>query len=225
MSKKPSNPIKFALLLLLGGLLLGSLMRGKLAVDAHRTQMLEDGLRSVAHALHEYSQRFGSLPGDEPDVRNAASYLMHAAACAPAGSKCALGNGTIDGNWNDATTASESYLAWQHLRLADLLEGPTDPAAADYPPMNGEGGRVGIAGQDNSPIAGLRGPQIICTDHVKASIAKKIDEDLDDGNTAGGKLMVTNSGTITGGTAIATDALADGKYYLLCMGTDAARGN
>lgn len=223
-AKRTVSPVKIALLLLLAGLLLGSLLRGKMAVDAHRTQLLEEQLRSVAHALHKYRSQFKALPGDELDVRNAASYLLHADSCAPVGSKCMLGNGIIDGNWNDENTASESYLAWQHLRMAGMLEGATDPAAANYPPHNNEGGMLGITSQENSPIAGLHGPQIICTDHVKASIAKRIDADLDDGNTASGKVMVTISSAVNGGTAIATDALAEGGYYLLCMGTDAAQG-
>lgn len=218
--KKPMHPIKVGLLLLFGGLLLGSLMRGKMAVDARRTQLLEGGLHRTAHALREYQHQFKALPGDDANVRNAASYLAHATTCAPASSKCALGNGVIDGNWNDTTTASESYLVWQHLRMADLLQGATDPNSANYPAKNEEGGMVGITGHDHSPIAGLPGTVIICTDHVKTSIAKKIDADLDDGNTASGKIMVTRSGTVTAGEAIAPNALADGEYYLLCMGTD-----
>lgn len=224
-AKRTISPVKIALFLLLAGLLLGSLLRGKMAVDARRTQLLEDQLRIVAHALHEYRSQFKALPGDELDVRNAASYLVHADSCAPVSNKCMLGNGVIDGNWNDENTTSESYLAWQHLRLAGLLEGATDPASATYLPKNNEGGRIGITGKNNTPINGLRGPQIICTDHVKASIAKKIDADFDDGDTASGKMMVTRSGTLTDGVPIATDALADDGYYLLCVSTDAAQGN
>jgi hypothetical protein len=212
------NPVTIALTLLLGGLLLGSLLRGKMAVDAGRTQMNEDELRRTAQALREYQQQFRALPGDDPQIGKV-SYMQHAISCAPPSSKCMPGNGIIDGNWNDASTASESYLAWQHLRLAGLLDGATDPAAPTYAPRNNEGGRIGITSQQDSPIAGLRGAQIICSDRIKGLIAKKIDADLDDGDTANGKIRVTQAGTVQGGTALATDALADGGRYLVCMGS------
>lgn len=223
--KKPAlNPIAVVLLLLLAGFLLMGLLRGKSAVDARRAQLLENDFRNIARALHQYDSKFGALPGDDPAAGSA--HLQRAVLCAPrADNKCAPGNGVIDGYWNATGTASESYLVWQHLRLAGLMEGATDPASSNYLPKNGEGGRIGITSERNSPIAGLHGAQIICSDHIKASLARTVDAALDDGTPRSGKVMVTAEGTTTGGEAIAASDLADGKHYLVCMGTGTAPAN
>lgn len=218
MTQKGTSPVKIALVLLLFGFLLGGLLRAKTAVDARRAQLLEEDFHNVAHDLPAYQQQYGALPGDDPKV-GIAGHLPHATACAPiASGKCMPGNGIIDGNWNDGTTASESYLFWQHVRMAGLAEGATDPASANYPAQNGEGGRIGLTNATESPIVELHGAQIICSDHIKASLVKQLDAALDNGDTASGKVMATLAGTTSGGHALASDALAEGQLYLVCMG-------
>ncbi|MBI1173831.1 MAG: prepilin-type cleavage/methylation domain-containing protein [Sideroxydans sp.] len=226
MKMRKPGPIQVALFLLLGGLLLVSLLRAKTAVDIRRAQLLEGDFRNIAHVLHEYETRFGALPGDDPGVGIASSHLAHAMSCAPAASgKCMPGNGILDGNWNDLGTASESYLFWQHVRLAGLLEGATDPASANYPAKNSEGGMLGVTSGSHSPIVELHGAQVICSDHIKASLARQIDAALDDGNTVSGSVMTTKEGTTTGGHAMANDELVDGEHYLVCMGTGHTAAN
>lgn len=214
------------LLLLLVGFLMLSLLRGKSAVDANRAHLLESDFRSITHALHAYENRFGALPGDDPGIVKNSGHLLRAISCAPlADNKCNPGNGVIDGNWNDRSTASESYLVWQHLRLAGLMEGATDTASENYPLRNEEGGMIGITDQRNSPIVGLRGAQIICSDNIKATLALTIDGLLDDGKPRSGKVMVTAGGTVTGGQALTADKLVDGEHYLVCMGIGAPANN
>lgn len=215
--KSEIHPIKVGLFFLLIGFLMLGLLRGKAAVDASRANMLETDFHRIAHALHAYHGKFKALPGDDAEVRR---HLRHAVNCAPQlYGRCQPGNDVIDGDWNAASTASESYLVWQHLRLADLLQGATDPASASYLPHNGEGGRLGVTDELHSPIIGLHGPLIICSDNIKASLARTVDAALDDGKTRSGKVMVTKEGTVSGGIALATGQLVDDEHYLVCMST------
>ncbi len=140
-----------------------------------------------------------------------------ATACTPAAAGlCAPGSGIIDGAWNATAITSESFVFWQHVRLAGLAPGPTDTAAGDYRPKNAVGGYIGITNAGNTPITGLRGSYIICSDAIAGKFAKQLDTTLDDGNTTTGSLMVSTAGS--GGAAIATGSIVDDTPYLVCMG-------
>ena len=139
--------------------------------------------------------------------------------CTPAAvNLCATGNGIIEGAWNATAMNSESFVFWQHVRLAGFAPGTTDITAADYLPRNAMGGAIGVTNAANTAIAGLKGSYIICSDAIIGKFAKQLDITLDDGNTATGSMMITAAGTTAGGTAIATGSVVDDVPYLVCMG-------
>ena len=137
---------------------------------------------------------------------------------------CATNNGVIDGGWDATTAADESFVFWQHVRLAGFGPGATSTAAADYRPKNAVNGFIGVTNAALSPVAGIKGTYIVCSDAIPGKFAKQLDTTLDDGNTQTGSVMVVAAGTATpaaaggGATALATSAIVDDTTYLVCMG-------
>jgi prepilin-type N-terminal cleavage/methylation domain-containing protein len=209
--------IEIAIVLVIIGLLLGGVLKGQELINSAKVKNLANDFKNVPVFIYGYQDKFKALPGD--DAIATTHLPAPAAACAPAATalKCLPGNGIIDGNWNDTTTASESYMFWQHVRLAGFGPGSTDPAAADYLPKNAVGGAIGVTNAlGNIPILGMKGTYIVCSDSIAGKFAKQLDITLDDGNPATGSLMVGTAGT-TGGAAI-PGPLTDDTPYLVCMG-------
>ena len=122
--------------------------------------------------------------------------------------------------WLD-TEGGEGEVFWQHVRLAGLAAGPTSTAAADYMPRNADGGIIGITSGSNSPITGLRGTYIVCSQGVLGKFAKQLDITLDDGNTATGSLQVMANQAANQAAAVApvaTASIDEALSYTVCMG-------
>lgn len=201
------------------GVVVGAALKAQGMIELGKVHRLRNDFRHVSLYLNEYQQKYKALPGDDHTIGSTLSHLEGAASCgAVTAGKCMPGNGIIDGNWNDATTASESYLFWQHIRLAGLISGETDPTSAGYPAKNVVGGSLGITSPSTSPIAGLKGGHLLCSDSISGKFVRQLDTELDDGNTASGYMMTTIAGTTMGGAAIAPDAIVDDNRYLVCMG-------
>lgn len=206
--------IEIAIVLVIIGLLLGGVLKGQELINSAKVKNLATDLKNIPVFIYGYQDKFKALPGDDATVT---THLAGATACTPAAAGlCAPGSGIIDGAWNATAITSESFVFWQHVRLAGLAPGPTDTAAGDYRPKNAVGGYIGITNAANTPIAGLKGSYIICSDAIAGKFAKQLDTTLDDGNTATGSLMVSTAGT--GGAAIATGSIVDDTPYLVCMG-------
>ncbi len=213
--------IEIAIVLVIIGLLLGGVLKGQELINSAKVKNLATDFKNIPVYVYGYQDKFKALPGDDSNG------VMHvtggvSCACAPAVAawQCNVGNGIIDGNWQDATAASETYLFWQHVRLAGFAAGSTDPTvAAAYRPTNAMGGFIGITNNAQSPIATLRGSYIVCSDAIAGKFAKQLDITLDDGNTATGSMQVIAAGsTAMGGMAIANAAINDDATYLVCMG-------
>jgi len=131
-----------------------------------------------------------------------------------------VGNARIEGQWSSSTLTDESALFWQHVRLAGFATGPTDTADANYLPRNSDNGRIGVQsmGTGFTTITGMTGLYVVCSDNIAGRLAKQIDINMDDGNTATGSLRALGGGTAgTGTNAITTATIADGNPYTVCM--------
>jgi prepilin-type N-terminal cleavage/methylation domain-containing protein len=221
--------IEIAIVLVIIGLLLGGVLKGQELINSAKVKNLATDFRNIPVFIYGYQDKFRALPGDDANV---AGHIAGATlATTPAGS---VGNGIINGNWNTATQTDESYLFWQHVRLAGLTSGSTTVGAADYLPVNAAGGPIGIQSGTSvvaaSPInatAGanpIRGTYIICSPNILGKFAKQLDIQLDDGNTATGSMMAgtaTVAGTamtaapLVGAVGVAID---DAAVYTVCMG-------
>jgi len=208
--------IEIAIVLVIIGLLLGGVLKGQELINSAKVKNLSADFKNTPVFIYGYQDKFKSLPGDDANV---ATHVTGGTACTPAAAGlCAPGNGIIDGAWNATAITSESFVFWQHVRLAGLAPGPTDTASADYLPKNTVGGTIGVTNAANTAITGVKGSYIICSDSIAGKFAKQMDTTLDDGNTAAGSLQVTTAGTATGGTAVATASIVDDTPYLVCMG-------
>ena len=219
--------IEIAIVLVIIGLLLGGILKGQELINSAKVKNLATDFKNIPVYVYGYQDKFKALPGD--DIK-ALTHLTGATeattptssngtACnPPAGHAGCVGNGVIDGMWNSATQTDETYLFWQHVRLAGLAAGSTTLGAADYIPTNAVGGAIGITNSStaNAPIANMKGSYIVCSDGIAGKFAKQLDITLDDGNTATGSLQVTAQGATSGGAA--NGALNDDTPYLVCMG-------
>ncbi|MCG6933540.1 MAG: prepilin-type cleavage/methylation domain-containing protein, partial [Gallionella sp.] len=187
---------------------------------------LATDFKNVPIYIYGYQDKFKALPGDDANVQ---VHLGASAVQAPLPPGGTAGNGIINGKWYDAAnwtgaTTDESYLFWQHIRMAGFGPGSTDPTQiASYLPTNAVGGHIGVtnASAADKPINGMVGTYIVCSDSIPFKFAKQLDVSLDDGNTATGSVMVTTAGTPSGGAPIPTSGtgtVPDDTPVLVCMG-------
>ena len=200
--------IEIAIVLVIIGLLLGGILKGQELINSARVKNLSTDFRNVPVFIYGYQDKFRSLPGDD---KAANTHVGTTTVTATDGD----GDGVIEGDWDDvnATPPTETYLFWQHVRLAGLAPGPTALTAADYVPRNAAGGAIGI--QSDAPFTGMTGTYFICSASILGKFAKQLDSQLDDGNTSTGSVM---AGTTADGTAAGTASLTDSTPYTVCMG-------
>jgi len=205
--------VEIAIVLVIIGLLLGGILKGQELINSAKVKNLANDFRTIPTYIYGYQDKFKALPGD--DAAATAHVNGAANATTPAGT---IGNGLINGAWNSTTASDESYLFWQHVRLANLAAGPTDPADPTYIPLNAVGGKIGITSPvTGQTVAGLTGTYMICSGGIQGKFAKQLDIQMDDGDTAKGSMRVVADNTPSGGTAVATTAIVDSDNYQVCM--------
>ncbi len=222
--------IEIAIVLVIIGLLLGGVLKGQELINSAKVKNLANDFRNIPVYIYGYQDKYKALPGDD---RLADVHLGTSASCAGAGT-CpvapppafsTVGDGLIEGNWNSIIPTDESYLFWQHVRLAGFAAGSVVTGAVDYIPKNAVGGSIGITNSlpANSPIytapgPGIRGTYVVCSDNIPGRFALQLDAMLDDGNPATGSMMVTNVGTPVNGPTLTTNMIQPDQTYLVCMG-------
>jgi prepilin-type N-terminal cleavage/methylation domain-containing protein len=221
--------IEIAIVLVIIGLLLGGVLKGQELINSAKVKNLANDFRNVPVYIYGYQDKFKALPGDD---RQADVHLGTSASCAGSGT-CpvaappafsTVGDGLIEGMWNSTTVTDESYLFWQHVRLAGFAAGSVITGAPDYIPKNAVGGSIGVTNSlaANSPIinpnGGLKGTYVVCSDNIPGRFALQLDATLDDGNPATGSMMVAAVGTTSGATAVTTATIIPDQTYLVCMG-------
>lgn len=237
--------IEIAIVLVIIGLLLGGVLKGQELINSAKVKNLANDFRNVPIYIYGYQDKYKALPGDDANVvaHLGATGVLASTPTSSNGTACTstsgcTGNGIIDGLWNTTTQTDETYLFWQHIRLAGFGPGSTTPGDPSYIPKNAVGGSIGITNSlaTDTPIlnaqvtnittgisagtsgAGLKGTYIVCSDSIPGKFAKQLDTTLDDGKTNTGSMMVTAQGTASGGTALGNDNIQDDATYLVCMG-------
>lgn len=208
--------IELAIVLVIIGLLLGGVLRGQELINSARVKNLTRDFQTVQVFLYGYQDRFRAIPGDDG---NAAARLPGppVAINAPAAT---ANNGLINGQWNSAAVGDESYLFWQHVRLAGLAPGSTDTGnPAVFEPRNSNNGRIGIQsiGAGFTKINDMQGAYAICSDLILGRDALQIDTTLDDGNTQTGNIRVGVAGADGASLATAVVTAAQANQYTVCM--------
>lgn len=215
---------ELTIVLVIIGFLFGCVSEGRALIDLAKIKKFEADFKSLQLFINGYQDKYRVIPGDDLNV---VAHVGGELATTPTGLQ---GNGALNGNWNSTTATDESFLFWQHIRLAGLAPGSTVITDPTYMPVNVARGVIGVQGGTsipaNSPINGgsgqtnpIRGTYIICSAGIRGKYIKTIDSDLDDGNTATGSMMATpTSGYAIGAIATAKSEIDDEAQYTLCMG-------
>ncbi|MDZ4099132.1 MAG: prepilin-type N-terminal cleavage/methylation domain-containing protein [Methylophilaceae bacterium] len=211
--------IELAIVLVIIGLLLGGVLKGQELINSAKVKNMAADFKNTQVYIYGYQDKYKALPGDH---RTASNSISGATNPPPANA----GNGVINGAYDaEDGTASETALFWQHVRLAGLAPGPTDPTDPNYYPTNADGGRIGVSSvAGNTAVTvlnpagdngGISGSFIVCSDGVLGRFAKQLDTSLDDSNTATGSMRTVATGTASIG--IANASVADATSYTVCL--------
>lgn len=215
--------VEIAIVLVIIGLLLGGVLKGQELINSAKVKNMIGDFRSTSTFVFAYQDRFKALPGD--DQRANTNLTGGIVATTPAAT---LGNARINGDWNSLTRTDESYLFWQHVRLAGFATGdptpPAAPAAGDaYNPRNADGGRMGITGDAVNTTVPNPWPAnfYICSSGIQGRFARQIDTTIDDGNTSTGTIRVlgTNAGgeLANSATFYTVTAADDATLFTVCQ--------
>ncbi|ABE48507.1 prepilin-type N-terminal cleavage/methylation domain-containing protein [Methylobacillus flagellatus] len=209
--------IELAIVLVIIGLLLGGVLKGQELINSAKAKNIANDFKNTQILLYGYQDKYRALPGDD------AAVAMHITNGTPAAA-ANRGNGRIDGHWNSVTPTDESYLFWQHVRLAGLATGSTQVGTDAYIPRNADGGRIGVQSlngfntiqDDENPMVGTF---VVCSEGITGRLAKQIDVLLDDGLTNNGAVRVTTTPAAVGaaGNSLANAAVPDGGTFTVCM--------
>lgn len=202
--------IELAIVLVIIGLLLGGVLKGQELINSAKVKNMANDFRNIQVYVYSYQDKFRALPGDDKAA------VQHVTATTNGN-----GNGVIEGVWS-ATSATESFNFWQHIRLAGLATGSTVTTDTTYTPTNAEGGAIGIQAASTPSITGLKGSYVVCSNGILGKFAKELDTAMDDGNTATGVMMtaatVNGTAAATAVTNMATTpTLDDSTKYTVCM--------
>ena len=212
--------VEIAIVLVIIGLLLGGVLKGQELINSAKVKNIIGDMRNVSLFIYGYQDKYKALPGDDAQ---AATHVTGGTTATCVG---CIGNGIINGGYNSTTNTEESFLFWQHVRLANLAAGPTAVADANYIPKNADGGKIGIQSAANPVIAGMTGTYLVCTDGVLGKFAKQIDSTLDDSETSTGSIraVLTSAvaapfvpGTTAAVAVVTTATINDGLPYTVCQ--------
>jgi prepilin-type N-terminal cleavage/methylation domain-containing protein len=212
--------VEIAIVLVIIGLLLGGILKGQELINSAKVKNMVSDFRTTQAMVYGYQDKFRAFPGDQNQGQLDGNFIP--ANTATAGTP-GNNNGRLDGNWNDTAT-SESFVFWQHVRLANLGTGPTSLADPNYRPRNADGGFIGIesgldaAGVAAPFIAGMTGSFYVCSDGILGKYAKQIDSTMDDGNTDRGSVRVVGTGAARGTLPLDNAHIVDGTQYTVCAG-------
>jgi prepilin-type N-terminal cleavage/methylation domain-containing protein len=211
--------VEIAIVLVIIGLLLGGILKGQELINSAKVKNLANDFRVIPTYIYAYQDKFKALPGDDPNV------VPHVGTSGTQGANPPAGNGVINGNWNSTTATDESFLFWQHVRLANLAAGPTDVADPTYQPRNAVGGVIGISSATTATVqvAGMTGTYQICSQGILGKFVKQLDIQMDDGNTATGSMRATAEPVGAPGAAAVPNnvpppaGIDDATNYTVCM--------
>ncbi|NOT16220.1 MAG: prepilin-type N-terminal cleavage/methylation domain-containing protein [Methylotenera sp.] len=202
--------IELAIVLVIIGLLLGGVLKGQELINSARVKSLATEFKNIQVYVYGYQDRFRAIPGDD---RAADAHVAgtNATPVAPDTN----GNGVIASAWNSATQTDDSYLFWQHVRLAGFAPGPTAADDPNYAPQNSAGGRIGIQSVASFAIAGMTGTFTVCSAAIQGRFAEQLDITLDDGDTDAGSVRAF----VDGGNAWDGDIqpAEENANYTVCL--------
>jgi hypothetical protein len=212
---------EFAIVLALLALLVGAIVLGRGLVEQSRMRALVNDFDGLGAAVSLYTERYGALPGDDPQAetrwagraRNGTGDLRISGAYeAPPPAGDPLSALTVD------ATGGESLNFWWHLRLAGLVVAPPRSVTQVAQPLNYYFGVVGV----EWGVLGFPG-LTLCTSNLPGDAAIAMDLRLDDGNPRQGRVRAarqTSDNQPIGTADAAVTAFSAADRYILCQRID-----
>ena len=154
-NQKGFTLIEIAIVLVIIGLLLGGVLKGRTFIDSAKTKNVNKQAESLTAAIYGYQDRYSYFPGDDSTASNRWA--------------------TTDGNGNGQIAGTEYQYAPQHLAQAGLITGTYDGTNFI---THRYGGNIRIT---YANIGGHGNGNLIRFDNVPASCAESLDKSLDDG--------------------------------------------
>lgn len=203
--------IEIAIVLVIIGLLVGGVLQGQELIENSRVKQAVKDMNGTAAAIFAYQDRYGRMPGDDG---NAATLTARGASWVGVGAGDADGRLEITANRTFAGNA-ESGAFWQHLKAAGFISGNPADAGLLTMPTNAWGGLMGVT--TGAMGAGLTGTKV-CLSQVPGSSAIAIDNELDDGLGASGRVRATlgASGVNTNPSNAAGPIYSEDNVYTVC---------
>jgi len=171
--------IEISIVLVIIGLLLGGVLKGKSMIDNAKYKSLKNEISAYSTALYSFQDTYKAIPGDFSTAKTELN----------ASAKNGSGNGYIGGGHCN-TSAEESCLVFSHLRYAELIPGDPTKVAADARPNHSYGGLVRAIW--SATYNGISGRWIEFA-ALPVSVIQRLDKDLDDGVANTGNVICTGS--------------------------------
>jgi prepilin-type N-terminal cleavage/methylation domain-containing protein len=208
--------VEIAIVLVIIGLLLGGVLKGQELINSAKVKNMINDFRTVSSLVYSYQDRFKAFPGDQTQAQlDSAFGAGTGTQCTLTANLCVPGNARLDGDWNSTTLAvataitHETFVFWQHVRLANLATGATATNDANFSPRNADGGAIGVE-------SGMRGSFYVCSGGILGRYVRQIDTTMDDGNTAGGNVRAVAANAVRGATSVDTSLINEGQQYIVC---------
>jgi prepilin-type N-terminal cleavage/methylation domain-containing protein len=120
--------VELSIVIIVLGMLVGGTLGGVRIVRQAKLKKLHGQVQDALQAAGMFSNKYDALPGD---MENA--YQTLGSACADSADAC---NGNGDGRIGYRDFGDETYMAWNHLRLAEIYTGAFTGAAGDVAGVN-----------------------------------------------------------------------------------------
>ena len=187
--------VELAIVLVIIGLILGAVLKGQALIENAKYKKFLNDLRSITAAVYTYYDRYRAYPGDDTQAYNRwhGDYSRI---------RSGNGDGLINGSPTSTSNGDESVQAWRHLKAAGIIPGDPNARARDVRPSSPYGGHYGLSYRN---FAGSVSNYIF-VDNVPSDIAKRLDEEQDDG--------VYNTGSIQASGDYNSRTLVDVYYRL-----------
>ncbi len=188
-NEKGFTLVEIAIVLVIIGLLLGGVLKGREMIATAKIKNLINHANGLTAAVYAYQDRYSALPGDD---NRATTHLPGASG------GCAAGD-LVNGNGNGLIT--EYRAAAEHLACAGFIKGTYDGTSQDISSPYGTSVLVYY-----ETTGGKTGNSIRYT-NLPADVALAFDMGLDDGEYDTGVIRATAA--YTAGTVLARTSL----YY------------
>ena len=206
--------IEIAIVLVIIGLLLGGVLQGQQLIENSRVKSATNDFNGIAAGAFSYQDRYGRLPGDDPEAVTARGGSWPDATAGD-------GNGVIDdsGTLFAPTATDETSFFFQNLRSAGFITGDPTDTATQALPQNPFGGLTTVM---TGPILSdgtndLNGTKV-CMGSVTGSAAIALDTQLDDGNSDTGRFRASDDAGVPNEEPAATAATtySEDLSYTVC---------